>query len=47
MNSPLTPTGYGDFFTEVKTRVQVARLMAGKAVNRELVETWQTLHATP
>jgi len=34
------PAGYGDFLTEVKNRVQVARLMAGRAVNRELVSLY-------
>lgn len=36
MPSPLTPD-YASFLTELKGRIQTARLQAGRAVNRELV----------
>ena len=34
--APIAPD-YPDFLKEVKQRVQLARLQAGRAVNRELV----------
>lgn len=36
-DSILAAPGYGEFLAELTTRVRVARLQAGRAVNRELV----------